>query len=355
MIEKMLRGNYGPELQLIHVRMTFSRELDEIGRFKILKVIRLVGLIVRILKGRLQGANILYYPPASVNRLAIWRDLIILVTTRWVFRKTIFHFHAGGLGPFCLSLHPITQFFFRIAFFYPDAAIRLAEITPQDAKALKARLEFIVPNGVEDEGAAFLLCRHCKSQSTKAVNVLFVNRLSEAKGVLVLIDACKFLADRGALFQVRFVGQFESSEFRTRVENSIRGYGLEGFVTFTGVLDGENKWREFAQADLLCLPTYYEVETFGLVLVEAMSFGLPVVASDWRGIPSIIEHGVTGFLVPVRDALALADKIHQLINDPRLRNSMGHAGRKKYLEQFTIQRFHQQMRNVFRTVAELPE
>ena len=58
-------------------------------------------------------------------------------------------------------------------------------------------------------------------------------------------------------------------------------------VRFHGVLDGDAKWRMFAETDALCLPTHYESETFPTVLLEAMSMSLPVVATRWRGIPEM--------------------------------------------------------------------
>jgi glycosyltransferase involved in cell wall biosynthesis len=67
-------------------------------------------------------------------------------------------------------------------------------------------------------------------------------------------------------------------------------------------------------------------------------FGLPVVATRWRGIPAVVDDGVTGFLVPVRDPAALALALEQLILDAGLRQSLGAAGRRKYLEEFTIDR-----------------
>jgi glycosyltransferase involved in cell wall biosynthesis len=83
------------------------------------------------------------------------------------------------------------------------------------------------------------------------------------------------------------------------------------------------------------------------VLLEAMQFQLPVVATRWRGIPSIVEDQVSGFLVPIKDSDALAEKLKLLILNPALRNQMGAAGRRKYCQDFTAQRHHQQMERMF--------
>jgi glycosyltransferase involved in cell wall biosynthesis len=355
MIEKMLKGSYGDDIRLVHVRMSFSHELNESGKFKIRKLPKFCWLMVRILVARFaQGADILYYPPASANRLAVLRDLAILIPTRWLFRKTIFHFHTGGLSNICNSSPAWMGPLFRLAYFDPDVAIRLSEYTHEDGKTLRARREFVVPNGIEDESAAYFLGDRQATGRDRPIRILFVNLLAEAKGVITLLEACHLLAKRGIRFQARFMGRFESSQFEQRVRHLVQESDLDGCVSFLGVLSGAEKWRQFARADIFCLPTHHEAETFGVVLLEAMSFGLPVVATRWRGIPSVVQDSLCGFLVPVKDPVALGARLEQLIRDPELRRTMGQKGRKRYLENFTIERFHDRMKAVFRAAAELP-
>ncbi len=114
---------------------------------------------------------------------------------------------------------------------------------------------------------------------------------------------------------------------------------------------GEKKWAAFAQADVFCFPTFYEQESFGIVLLEAMSLGLPVVATRWRATPSIVEEGVTGLLTDVRDADGLARQLSRLIEDPALRRSMGEAGRRRYEERFTAATYRDHLEEVFATAA----
>ena len=87
------------------------------------------------------------------------------------------------------------------------------------------------------------------------------------------------------------------------------------------------------------------------VVAEAMQFSLPVVATRWRGVPSVVEEGVSGLLVPVRDATALADAIQRLAEEPELAGEMGQRGREIYLERFTEQRFRAVMERVLRELA----
>jgi len=69
-----------------------------------------------------------------------------------------------------------------------------------------------------------------------------------------------------------------------------------------------------------CFPTFFESETFGVVLLEAMQFSLPIVATRWRGIPSIITDGDNGFLVDPKDPIGLSEKLETLLRDPAMRD-----------------------------------
>jgi glycosyltransferase involved in cell wall biosynthesis len=85
--------------------------------------------------------------------------------------------------------------------------------------------------------------------------------------------------------------------------------------------------------------------------VEAMMFGLPVVATDWRGLPDIVVDGETGFLVPPKIAQSIAERLERLILDPDLRAAMGAAGRRRYEERFTINKFRNRMEEALSSVV----
>jgi len=346
MIENMLRGKYN-DIQLYHVRMAFSKELKELQKLRIRKLFELIRIIYKIVIGRLvHRAPILYYPPAGPNIIPVLRDMAILIPTRWLFRKTIFHFHVGGLSDLYDCLSPIMRLLFRMAYFYPDLAIRISTDAPEDGRKLKAKKECIVHCGVGDEYKRYMRKKTFQGGFAK---ILFAGALRESKGVLVLVEACKILLDRGISFHVDVMGGFECIRFEDRVRALVKNSGLRERITFLGIRSGGKKSETFASADIFCFPTLYE--TFGIVRIEALSFGLPVVTTDWGGGSDIIEDGVCGFLVPRNDAVAVAEKLELLIKDPLLRRKMGNQARKRYLEHFTEGRYHERLKNAFEEVG----
>ncbi|MGB3848560.1 MAG: glycosyltransferase family 4 protein [Tunicatimonas sp.] len=338
MIESMLKFSF-QRVKLYHARMDFSEGMDEIGKFKFAKIVKLLYLIGRIYFLRFRhGISTLYYPPAPPNTIPVVRDIIILNATRWLFKSTIFHFHAAGVSELYAKFSGILKKLYEWAYFYPDVCIRLSEFNPEDGKIFRTGREYIVPNGLPDAGAAYLEMENKPSKQDAPIKLLYVGLLCETKGVLVLLESMHYLVQAGHPFVLQLVGRFESVGFQQRVEQFIVQKNLGPYVELLGVRTGEEKHKTFAHADIFCYPTFFEAETFGLVALEAMQFGLPVVATRWRGVPSVVVDQVSGFIVPPQDANAFADKLALLIEDESTRKLMGKKGREIYCQKFTAQR-----------------
>jgi glycosyltransferase involved in cell wall biosynthesis len=349
MMQNILDGSYD-SVQIRHVRMAFSREMDEIGTFRLQKIAHLIGLICRIVIARLRfQSEVLLYPPAGPNLVPMMRDVAVLLSTRWMFKRVVFYFQAGGLSELYPELPRAARWLFRRAYYRANLSIRTSRLAPEDGKQLAALHEVIVPNAVRDEAG---FARVDRTHSGRPPTILFVGVLRESKGVLVLLDACGLLHERALPFRLRLVGRFESHDFETLVRNRIRLLDIEDLVDILGVLIGEQKQQVFRDADIFCLPTYFESEAFPVVLVEAMQFGLPIVSTKWRGIPEMVLDGFNGFLTPVRDPDAVAEGLAHLLRDSADAARMGACGRRLYEASYTIETFHRRMGEVFNLVRE---
>jgi spore coat protein SA len=116
-----------------------------------------------------------------------------------------------------------------------------------------------------------------------------------------------------------------------------RALGIEERVVPTGYLSGEDLASAYAATDVFATPSLC-FDTFGMVNLEAMEFGRPVVATSFGGSREVIEDGVTGFVENPFDVPAFAEKIARLLRDPDLRLEMGAAGRRRLRERFRIER-----------------
>ncbi len=122
-------------------------------------------------------------------------------------------------------------------------------------------------------------------------------------------------------------------------------------VVFTGYVPYADLPRYYKSANVFCAPAT-GLESFGIVLLEAMAVGIPVIASDIEGYASVVSHGIEGFLVPPRDEKALARAITSLIEDEGLRCQMGARGRLK-AEQYSWPLIAQQLIDYYQRM--LPE
>jgi glycosyltransferase involved in cell wall biosynthesis len=150
------------------------------------------------------------------------------------------------------------------------------------------------------------------------VGMLFVGRVSKEKNLDLIVSATRRLA-----------------EWRTPVRPIIVGDGpymaemkrVLGDAIFTGYLGGEDLAKAYASADLFAFPS--TTDTFGNVILEAQASGIPVVVSDVGGPRDLVANGKDGFVTKANDAADLANAIRQLADNPALRASMGHAGRRR--------------------------
>lgn len=348
MNQYLLEGEYS-EIQFHHVRMAFSSDIQEVGSFKWKKIFHFVAVFFGIVAARFQtGARILYYPPASPNMVPFLRDCVLLIGTRWLFKKTVFHFHANGLADLYARLPWLLQKAFWLAYEKPALSIAISDYGKRDGEFLKSKGIVLIPNGIPEPST---LSEINKSTPNAMAEILFCGMVSEEKGVGILLEACAKLKQRGASFRCKIVGKAASEVEEKKFKDFIQNHQLEGTVEFTGPLYDDNKWKAYAGADIFCFPTHYSAESFGLVAVEAMMFALPVVATNWRGLPDIVVDRETGFLVPTKDAKSIAERLENLILDPDLRRTMGAAGRLRYQEKFTIEKFRNSMEEALSAVG----
>jgi glycosyltransferase involved in cell wall biosynthesis len=350
MIQGLLDGQYSG-VRLHHVRMTFSRSIDEVGTFQIRKVWLLVNTLVQIIVGRLKSrATILYFPPAGPTLIPVLRDIVLLVGTRWMFRYTVFHFHAAGLTEIYDRLPRLIKPLYNLAYRKVDLAIFTAKSRSTAGYELDAKSVTAVPYGISDSAAGRSLDR--VRAADHIPSILFMGILCEGKGLLTLIEACGILKKSGCSFRVVCGGTWDSETSPEEVDKLIESRGLKGLFSFPGVLWGEDKWNAFQNADIFCFPSHYYAESSPVVLTEAMCFQLPIVTTRWRGIPDVVGESGGAYLVEPKDPGQVADYLGKLLRDEDLRATMGKKNREWFYDNGTIERYRERMENALLSVKD---
>ena len=167
-----------------------------------------------------------------------------------------------------------------------------------------------------------------KSEKSKSapINILCVGNIRRKKGQIYLLQAMESVQFD---YKLNFVGLTKEKEedYLDKLQEYIAEKGITDKVHFSGFLKDDKLTEAYQNADIFVLPSI--MEEFGMVIFEAMSFGLPIVASKIGGTLEQVNDGHEGFLVPPRDPKALANKLDKLVTDPELRTGMGELGRER--------------------------
>ena len=155
--------------------------------------------------------------------------------------------------------------------------------------------------------------------SPSHVSLLFVGHITRAKGVLDLVQAVAGLGVKEA-WQLNIVGGASAEpETKQQLQTMIKKHGLQGKVKLHGRVDNVDLARLYASADIFVLPSYWE--GYGIVFLEAMYVGLPVVATNAGAIPEVVQHEETGLLVKAGDVDGLQTALATLITSPEQRQT----------------------------------
>jgi glycosyltransferase involved in cell wall biosynthesis len=225
---------------------------------------------------------------------------------------------------------PWLRGFVRWALRISDAVVAISSYTAREiarfAKVPVQVIPYTLPF-VEDESKT-------RAARGTGLRVLFVGRLVERKGVTHLIEAVRRLP---AELHGRLVVIGDGPE-RAALEAQARAAGMADRVEIRGRVSDAELRAAYAASDALVLPSIVDArgdtEGLGVVLLEAMSYGVPVVASDIGGITDIVEHGKSGLLVPPGDPDQLAAALERLARDPGLVARLGAAGEQRVRSAF---------------------
>nr|WP_240893959.1 glycosyltransferase family 4 protein [Limisphaera ngatamarikiensis] len=387
MVELMLRGfggdcrtrprSAGPHplgIECYHVNARVSKDLQDIGEFRPAKLVLLLFYCLQALWIRFRyGVENFYYVPAPGKYSALYRDWLVLGLCRPFFKRLILHWHAAGLGRWLETVGrmPARVLTWR-AFRDADLFVVLSRFNRGDVQKFWPRRVAVVPNGIPDPCPQFetnvlprrlarlavrraLVQGRAPSEADRLaagadadeVKVLFLGHCLREKGLFDAIEGVAGLHRRlrreGVPLRLRLLvaGSFpraeEEAEFRALQADPEVG----PLLTYLGFVSGERKEQALREADLMCFPTFYPAESFGLVIVEALAFGLPVVTTRYRSIAEVLPPEYPG-VVPSRNPAAVTEALaRQMWADDFV------GLRRHFLNQFTLEKHLERLAAAF--------
>jgi phosphatidylinositol alpha-mannosyltransferase len=236
-------------------------------------------------------------------------------------------FHASGGKPWYTMFSPIMKWYLDRWFRKLDGRIAVSPVAMRYVNTYFPAEYTIIPNGIDTH--------HFNSHVTPfdtfmdgKINILFVGRMEKRKGFDYLWKAYRLVKQE--VPDCRLIAVGPGVRLRNKYEKRIKRSGLSD-VVFTGYAAYNDLPRYYKTADIVCFPNT-GWESFGVVLLEAMATGKPIIASAIDGFTSVLTDGVEGITVPPRDVDKLAEALFKLIKDEQLRHQMGARGKPKALQ-----------------------
>jgi glycosyltransferase involved in cell wall biosynthesis len=289
-----------------------------------------------VLLARRREADV--YLPLSQGRWGFVRDAAFIWLSRLARRRVIVHLNGGHFRRFYEVAPALEQRLIRSTLRGVD---RAWVVTPGHLEIFGGLVPGdrvrMLENAGEDMRA---MAPPSEKEPDAGLRILYLSNLVPEKGCFDLLDALARIGGAGGPIEVRLVGEAdpEVAEEIERRAVSLAQVGVH--VELVGVRVDAEKAREFAWADVFAYPSRYPPEGQPLVLLEAMSAGLPIVSTDHSGIPHTVRDEREGLIVPPGDIDAIASAIERLAGDRELRERLGAAARDRYESAYTPARFH---------------
>ncbi len=336
------------DFEVRNIKINFAKDIYEIGRVNLEKLKELkrkrkeIKEIIENFK-----PNVIYYMPAT-SKIGLLREFILVrEIKRLTNNKILFHIRTR------LTDKDWKNPFFRIIYrkiFSNQKAIVLDESLKKDLRDLIKRENiYVLPNAIKNKISKERMEKIIKKRDLKkSINILFLSNMDELKGWFELLKACEILKNKKIDFNCIFVGSWFDKKLEKRFYNFIDKKNLKKQVAYVGRKTGKEKEKILEASDILVFPT--KKETFGRVILEAMQYGIPVIANGIGAIPTTIKNGKTGFVLERNSPEEIAEYLETLIKNKKRRIKMGLEGRKRFLKHYTLKIYEKKFKELIRNV-----
>jgi len=282
--------------------------------------------------------------------LAYFRDGFFILIAKAFGKINVEHLHGSNFMDFYYKSNLFTRWFIDFTQSKVDFSIVLSNSLQYNfTKWLDKKKIFVLPNGLQDY---FKKNNYLKKKD--GIKLLYLGNLYKFKGFLTVVECFGKICKKYSNLRLAIAGHWGNDSFMHMKENEIRNeynrlldiYELKSKIDFIGPVYGNKKHSLLSNSDIFIYPTYYD--GFPYVILEAMSAGLPVITSkNVGGIDDMIINYKTGILTEKQNQEEIISSIEYLILNEDKRVEMGRHGRKRFLEEYTIDKHLEKLKEIF--------
>ena len=322
------------------VKVNYIKSIHEMGKWKLRKLFYIIIYIKHLLYELVFHRPCFVYFQISLHGVAFIRDVIYVTIIKLFKVNILFHIHGKGVSKHLKN--SVKKRIYQLCF-RGVGAITVSPLLSYDLKDLKISHLYYVNNGVPKEK---YIAEKSNKVNDDTISLLFLSNIRESKGIFEFLEALKILKDLGHDFAVNIVGA-ETDVTEQDLNVRISDFGLKNNVHYRGPLYGIEKHEVLVTSDIFVFPTKNDI--WGNVAIEAMQYSLPVIATRQGALPEIIDDGTNGFLIKENSPDQIADRISYLLKNKEKIIELGENGREKYLKHYTLDRFENNLCNVFKS------
>lgn len=330
------------EFKVESIKLNYSTNMGD-NKINLKKIKGFFEIKKQIRKGLKEfNPKIVYFVPATSN-LGLIRDYLFIKEIKKKGFPILFHVRSRTIK------NRLNNKIYR-KMFSGEKAIVLGEQLISDVSDYIPKKDiFVLPNAIKNDLSENQFEKIMgQREKRKEFNILFLSNMDKTKGWPKLLEACKILSEKNVDFNCNFVGAWQNKSDENEFEKFIKEHNLQEKAFYLGKKQEAEKNKIFENSDVLVFPTEYKLETFGRVIIEAMMFGLPVIANGIASIPSIIRDKETGFILKDNSPEEIAEQIEILKNDKAKRINMGKEGRKRFLKHYEIKDYKEKFEKIIK-------
>lgn len=331
--------------ELFVVEMNFANSLADVRAFRLAKFATLFKVLYKQVSALIKFKPDIGYFTFNPTGVAFYRDVIILFVLKLFGVRNIYlHLHGKGIEK-AIKNRPWLKWLYRFAFKRTQLILISPLLYFDIAEVATEKQVHYLPNAIPATVNSVELESAIERRVTREVpHLVFLSNMILSKGPIELLKAVSILIGKGLRFKVTFSGAWFHDGCKDLFYSYVDSEDLSHYVEYIGPTYGAEKKELLLNGDVFVFPTYSDI--FGIVNLEAMEAGLPIVSTYEGAIPDIIVDGETGFLVERQNATALADRLALLIRNPELRIKMGLKGRQRFEHTFNFEKYVGSLLNI---------
>jgi len=317
----------------------YSNTVSSHGKLSIFKVFRLVKYTTTLISVLIFTRIDLVFSAIQFNRIAFTKDILLASICKAFGKKIVGCVVGIGLEELYLKSGIIRKYIIQCGvslfdtFIVPSKELYLRYFPADLISCAKIR---VVPFGIFTESD---LAKTEAFGPSDHIQVLYYSHFIRSKGIDEVIEAIPIIIKKYSNISFVFAGAWDTESHKKEIFEIVKKYGLSSKMTFYGLITGNKKREILLKSDIYVLPTYFEFEGLPLSILEAMSYGCAIVATDHAAISSVVKDGINGAICRPRDPEDVANKIVTLIENRSLLLEIRQNNIKKYKECYTAELF----------------